>query len=116
MTTIDRILFFFVLPIVAVLLYPPALLFSGIGVLLVVVALFVGLGILLLRGRLLALTFSIFLQGLNVIIRLMMFWNNGIDRNGVANIPFIVTSILGIVLSVWLLMRLDRQDVRVSMR
>jgi hypothetical protein len=115
MTTLQRVLLFFVLPIVAVLLYPPATLLSGIGALVVVAVFFIALGMWILRGYSLALTFSIFLQGLNVIVRIMMFWSNGFTRNGVPDILFIATSLAGIILSFWLLVRLDRQDVRTKM-
>jgi hypothetical protein len=115
MKPIYKVLFFFILPIIAVLLYPPAMLVSGIGVLIVVLAFFVLLGFLVLHGRLLALTFSIFMQGLNVIVRLMMFWNNGFSKQGEPNFAFIIASLLGLGLSFWLVMRLDRSDVRVQM-
>ncbi len=115
MSTLQRVLFFFVLPIVAVLLYPPATLLTGIGALVVVAGLFIALGVWILRGYSLALTFSIFLQGLNVIVRIMMFWSNGFSRSGVPDFAFIITSLAGIILSFWLLVRLDRQDVRSRM-
>jgi hypothetical protein len=115
MSTLERILFFFVLPILAILLYPPDLLLGGIAVLIVIVILFIGLGIMLMRGRAWALTFSIFVQGMNVIIRLMMFFSNGFTADGQAHAAFLVTSLLGLVLSIWLLLRLDRADVRIQM-
>ena len=115
MKPFERILFFFVLPILAILLYPPDLLLGGAAVLVVILILFIGLGILLMQGRELALTFSIFVQGMNAIIRLMMFFSNGFTTDGQAHAVFIITSLLGSVLSVWLLMRLDRSDVRIQM-
>ena len=115
MSTVERILFFFVLPILAVLLYPPDLLLGGIAVLVVIVLFFIGLGILLMQGRSLALTFSIFVQGMNAIVRLMMFFSNGFNDRGQANAAFLITSVLGLVLSIWLLLRLDRSDVRIQM-
>ncbi len=115
MKTYEKILYFFVLPILAVLFYPPALLISGFGVILVAVAFFLGLGVFTMSGRVLALTFAIFLQGMNVIVRIMMFWSNSFSPEGVANIPFIVTSLAGMALSMWLVLRMDRQDIRVQM-
>jgi len=115
MKMFERILFFFVLPILAVLLYPPDMLLGGAAVIIVIVLLFIGLGILLMQGRDLALTFSIFVQGMNAIIRLMMFFSNGFTPQGQANAAFVITSLLGLALSVWLLMRLDRSDVRIQM-
>jgi hypothetical protein len=115
MKPIERILYFFILPILAVLLYPPDMLLGGIAVLVVILLLFIGLGILLMQGRALALTFSIFVQGMNVIIRLMMFFSNGFNDQGQAHAAFMITSLLGLSLSIWLLMRLDRSDVRIQM-
>lgn len=112
MTTTQRVFLFFLLPTIAMLSYPPAVLISGAGVLVIAIGLLVTLGFLMSRGRLLALTFSIFLQGLNVIIRVMMFWSNGFSNQGIPNYPFLITSLLGLFLSLWLLMRLDQQDIR----
>ena len=78
-------------------------------------ALFILLGIFLWQGRILALTFGIFLQGINVIVRLMMFFSNSFSPEGVVNTIFLVTSLAGVMLSIWLLLRLDRQDVRQTM-
>jgi ABC-type antimicrobial peptide transport system permease subunit len=115
MSLTNRILLFFVLPILGVFCYPPSTLFGGIIAVLVVVAMFIGLGFLMLQGRSLALTFSIFLQGMNVIIRIMMFVTNGFPAAGSANIPFLVTSVIGMIVSFWLITRLDIQDVRLIM-
>lgn len=115
MTTFQKALYFFILPLVAVLLYPPQTLGGGAGVLIVVVVLFALLASFLWRGFGLALTFSIFTQGMNVIIRLMMFFSNGFTEQGSADTFFIITSILGLVLSFYLLLRLDKQDIRLQM-
>lgn len=114
MTTLKRILLFFVLPIIAILLFPPQTLLSGLPVIGVVVLLFIGLGILLWRGRSTILTLSIFLQGLNVIIRLMMFYSN-IIKVGQFDPLYGITNILGLGLSMYLLLRLDHVDVRSTM-
>jgi hypothetical protein len=115
MSLTNRILLFFVLPILGIFCYPPSTLSGGIIVVLIVIALFVGLGFLMLQGRSLALTFSIFSQGMNVIIRMMMFFNNSFPAGGSADIAFLITSVAGMLLSFWLIFRLDRQDVRLTM-
>lgn len=115
MKTFERVLFFFILPILAVLLYPPSMLGAGAGVLVVALVLFAILGYLLWRGFSLALTFSIFVQGMNVIIRLMMFFTSSFSDKGEANIVAIITVLAGLALSFYLLLRLDRQDVRLQM-
>jgi hypothetical protein len=110
-----RILLFFVLPILAVLSYPPKTLASLAAALAVAIVFFVVIGLFLMQGRSLALTFAIFLQGINAIIRLMMFFPNSFSNTGEVNYTYLVTCLLGLVLSIWLLVRLDRQDVHISM-
>ena len=110
-----RILLFFVLPIIAILAYPPAMLQKGIGLLFFVVLVFAALGYLVWIGKSAALTMTIFLQGLNVIIRLMMFFSNAVKEGQTANIIYIIFSLGGIILSLYLMLRLDRGDVRIRM-
>jgi hypothetical protein len=99
------------------LLFPPAALLTtdALPLIAIVVALMWGLGWMVWRKRAWALTLSIFIQGLNVIIRLMMLMSNAVNANGNYDIPFIVTSVLAIVLSWLFLYRLDNQDLRAAM-
>jgi hypothetical protein len=122
MKTYVRVLLIFVLPCIAPLLFPPDQLFGLqeavlLGVTLGLVALVIGF--FTWRGQSLALTFSIFLQGFNVITRLMMLFSTAVTRDarGQATVDylFIVLSVLSIGLSLWLLLRLDRPDVRGTM-
>jgi hypothetical protein len=115
MSLTNRILLFFVLPIVGLFAFPPSLLANGIIIILLVVVMLVGLGLLLLQGRSLALTFAIFLQGMNVIIRVMMFFSNSFPVDAPPNIPFLVSSLIAVIISFWLVVRLDQQDVRLKM-
>ena len=115
MTLMNRILLFFALPILGIVCYPPSTLAGGLIAVLVVVALFVGLGFLMLQGRSLALTFSIFTQGMNVIIRIMMFFNNSFPSDGSADIAYLIATVAGLSISFWLIFRLDQQDVRLTM-
>lgn len=121
----QRILLYFVLPTLAPLLFPPdwlaslvmsggSLSVTGLILLLLVVGLFIFLGYLLMRGSSTALTLSIFLQGLNVIVRLMMFFPHVFEQ-GTFSPLYVVSSILSIGLSMYLLMRLDKVDVRSTM-
>jgi hypothetical protein len=110
-----RILFFFVLPILAAFIYPPNTLIDTVGILVVALILFIGLGVLLLQGRTLALTFSIFIQGVNAIARLMMLFPNSVNNTGTYNFVFMITCLAGMALSIWLLFRLDKSDVRITM-
>jgi hypothetical protein len=111
----SRFLLFFFLPILASFLYPPSTLIDTVGVLIVVLILFIGLGILLLQGRSLALTFSIFIQGINAIARLMMLFPNSFSKTGEVDVISLITCLAGLALSIWLLFRLDKSDVRVTM-
>lgn len=114
MTTLQKIFVFFVLPFIAPLLYPPQMLASAWLAFVFAAVLFGLLGFLLLRGNSTALTLSIFLQGINSIIRLMMFLPSA-GNAGQVNLPWIIASVLSIALSTYLVLRLDRTDVRVTM-
>jgi hypothetical protein len=97
------------------LLFPPALLADALPLIAIVVAVMWGLGWMVWRKRAWALTLSIFIQGLNVIIRVMMLLSNAVSASGEVNLVFIVTSVLAIVLSWLFLLRLDNQDLRAAM-
>ncbi len=109
-----KFLLFFLLPIIAVLLFPPSTLSGGLPVLVVAIVSFGLLAFAVWRGRSWALVLAIFLQGFNAIIRLMMFLSHAVPANsgGQPDIPYIITSLLSIALSVYLVLRLDRVDVR----
>jgi len=113
----ERFLFFIVLPILALISYPPALFASLNGIFAILLAIiFIGLlGWMVWRGRSVALTLLILSQGFNVIIRMMMFFPNSVDKSGAWNLTFAVTCLLGIGLSYYLLLRLDRPDIRAQM-
>jgi hypothetical protein len=118
MNTIQKILLFFVLPIIAPILITPRILSMGFMYVLIFLLnpiYFVIIGFLLLRGRSGALTLSIFLLGLNAIMRILMFYPNATFIDGTIDIFYIVTSILSIALSVYLVLRLDQVDVRSQM-
>jgi hypothetical protein len=115
MQLFQRILIFFVLPAIAPLLFPPEIIGGAWIAILLDVILFAALGFALTRGRLTALTLSIFLQGLNVIVRLMMFFPNSATQDGTWLYANIITSILSIGISMYLVLRLDQVDIRSQM-
>lgn len=115
MNNTQKILLFMVLPLVAPLLFPPGTLEESLPLLLIAALLFLALGVLLWRGYYLALILSIFIQGLNVIVRLMMFFPHARSNTGEYDILYIVTSLLSMAISWYLLMRLDSTEVRVEM-
>jgi hypothetical protein len=119
MKTSQRVLLFFILPLIGPLLYPPQTLLTTLPVVGVAIAVFVLIGVFVWRGQSLALTFSIFLQGFNVIIRLMMFFSTAVTRSSSGqfhvDVLYIVLSILSVAVSSWVLLRLDRMDVHAQM-
>lgn len=100
------------LQFIPLLIFPPATLQGAFVAIALVLLVFAGLGLGVWRGRSWALTLSIFLQGVNIIVRLMMLFPNAKTEAGVVNLPFILTSLLAIIVSGWFLLRLDRPDIR----
>ncbi|MCC6146602.1 MAG: hypothetical protein IT308_03440 [Anaerolineaceae bacterium] len=115
MTTIQKILLFIILPIIALLSYPPKIFDGGLPLIFAVAILFIALGVLIWRGRSLALRFAIFVQGVNVIIRIMMFFSLSSDKEGAISYAGLITMTFGIALSIYLLLRLDKADIRLLM-
>lgn len=109
-----RILYFFILPILALLVFPLETLTGSLVIPITVLVIGAGLGYLLWRGRSLALTLAIFIQGMNVIVRLMMIFPNA-SRNNIFQPVEVITNLIGISLSFYILLRLDRNDIRVQM-
>ena len=112
----NRILLFFVLPTLAPLILPPEILFEGILTVLVVAILLLVSGYFLSRGKPLALTFLIFLQGLSFTVRIMLFFSRSISAQGVIDWAFTITSVLSMALSFYLIFRLDQVDIRAELK
>ncbi len=119
MNNLQRTLFFFVLPALAALFSPLPLLVEPvmpISVFMILeLILLVSLGFVLMRGKLTALTLSIFLQGLYVITGIMMFFPNAFTTEGQPDLPFIALTLLSISLAMYILLRLDKVDIRSRM-
>jgi hypothetical protein len=45
----------------------------------------------------------------------MMFFPNSVTSDGVVHLPFIITSLISMGLSFYLMLRLDQTDVRIQM-
>jgi len=101
----------YALQFIPLILYPLTTLSGGIFVIGFVGLVFLLLGYGLWRGKLWALSMSIFLQGLNIIVRIMMFAPNIRSTAGEWNIPYLVLNLAAIVISGWFLIRLDKPDV-----
>ncbi len=115
MSKIQIVLFFFVLPIISPLIFPPTTLESGFFLIIFEIILFALLGFFVVRGYLTALKLLIFLQGLNGIVRIMMFFQHATFNDGTANLMYILTSALSIGVSTFVMLRLDQIDVRSRM-
>ena len=102
----------FLLQGLPILLYPLPMIQAAPLAFALIFLFFAFLGFMALRGRAWALTLSIFCQGMNVITRLMMVWPNAQTPEGTLNVAFSVAMLAGIILSTWLLFRMDRPDVR----
>lgn len=115
MKPINKILLFFILPILGVLSYDPAFLFSSVVIVGIVIVFLAILGYFLWKGNANVLTFSIFLQGMNSIIRIMLLMSGAIDKKGVFDLSFTIFGFVGLIISIYLLMRLDKPDIRKNM-
>jgi hypothetical protein len=116
MSTSQKILLFFVIPIIAApLIRPLQVILGTVGAIITILVLFVLLGYFLLRGSSTALTLSIFLQGLNVITYILMFFPNATFSDGSLNMTYIITSLISMAISTYLVLRLDQVDVRTQM-
>ena len=110
-----RVAPFLLLQFIPLLIFPPELLQSAWTLVMIVTVALVALSFMALRGRAWALTMSIFLQGLNVIIRVMMLLPRAISPATGLDTVFVTTSLLSIGLSWFLLYRFDRPEIRAAM-
>ena len=103
------------LQFVPIIIYPSSTFQGGWTVMLVVVAGLLALGYFLTKGRSWALKMSIFIQGLNIIVRLMMGIAHAArpeNLGGGFDSALIVTYLLAILISAWFMFRLDEPDIR----
>ena len=115
MQPFQRILIFFVLPAIAPLLFPPEIIGGAWIAILLDVILFAALGYALTRGRLTALTLMHFLARPEC--------NRAPDDvlpecchvGWHMAVPNIITSLLSMGISIYLVLRLDRVDIRSQM-
>ena len=104
------------LQIVPILLLPPELLLSINRVLLLIpVVLFALLGWALYTLRPVARTLTIFLQGLNIVIRVLVTMARVVPSRAEgtpADVPLFVTSLVAVVLSTLILYYIDKPDMQ----
>jgi hypothetical protein len=103
-----------ILQFIPTLLFPPETLFSAkITILVLPVLLFALLGWGLVRRRPWALTLSIFVQGFNIIIRVMMLLPRIVVK-GQVDFPWIIASLLAVIVSGVFLLLLEKPDVQIA--
>lgn len=101
------------LQIIPIIIFPLKTITAGIAIFGIVILIYALLGFGLWRGRNWALTMSIFIQGFNIIIRMMMLFPHAINRDGSGwDISYILLAILSMAISGWFLIRLDKPDIR----
>ncbi|HLF28127.1 MAG TPA: hypothetical protein VJG32_17490 [Anaerolineae bacterium] len=118
MPALKRAAPFLFLQFVPLLIYPPALLGAGLPIVGIVIVALVGLGFMVWRAQAWALNLSLFLQGFNVIIRVMMLFPHALNPpadGGGVDVLFVVASLLAIGLSWLFLYQFDRADLRAAM-
>ncbi len=115
MSMVKKIFLFFVLPIFGVLFYDLSTLIKTPILIAIVIAFFVFVGIMLIKGYETALTFAIFLNGMNVIMRLLMVLSNAVSDQGEFQPNFVIFTLVGMAISFFLMLRLDKVDVRKTM-
>ena len=105
------------LQFIPIIIYPSAAAKESWILMLVVVASMTALGYFLVKGRSWALKMSIFVQGLNIIIRLMIGIAHAVRPDklgGGFDGALIITSLLGILISGWFMFRLDEPDIKAT--
>jgi len=103
-----------ILQFIPALTLPPTMLLSINPVLLIVpFAFFAFLAWAMLTLRRWSITLCIFVQGLNVIARLLIMFPQAVGEGG-ADWPFVITSLVGIVLSSVILYVIDQPKVEVA--
>jgi hypothetical protein len=112
MSLINKILLFFILPILGILFYNPVTLGKALPLISIVATFFIIIGVLLMKGYSTVLTFAIFLNGMNVIVRLLMIVSNAFTKTGVFQPVFALFTFAGLAISFFLMLRLDKVDVR----
>ena len=103
---------------IPVMMYPPASLLSASPVILgIAIIIFAFVGYNLLQRRQWAKTITVFMQGFNIIIRLMMLLAHGanpIKTGGGLNWDVIVLNLVAITISVVILYRFDVPQIELA--
>jgi len=111
----DRIIRLVVfLQFIPALIFPPSTLLAANILLLPPLLLFALLGWGLLRHRPWARLMSIFVQGINITVRLMLLFPHATRPQGGVDLVFIICNLLAIVISGVFMYLLDRAEVQLA--
>jgi hypothetical protein len=106
------ILFVAVAQFVPLVLFPWGLSVGSAVAIVVLLALCVFLGWVLLRRKGWGVTLTIFVQGLNVVIRLITLFANVYDEASGVNFGLLITYVVSAAFSLFLLTTIDKPEVR----
>jgi hypothetical protein len=112
MINLKQIMPVIVMQFIPLVILPLSILFSINGVVYIVIAILVfgSLGYAIIKRKAWARNLSIFVQGFNIIVRLMMLFPNARTKDGPWDMSLIIASLLSIAISFWFLQRLDKTD------
>jgi hypothetical protein len=97
---------------VPLILFPWSLSVTSLVVLVILLGLCVLLGWALMRRKWWGRTLTIFVQGLNVIVRVITLFNNVYTAGVGFDIPLLITYVLSVIISVIILAYVDRPEVQ----
>ena len=106
------ILFVAIAQFVPLVLFPWGPSVGSAVAIVVLLALSVFLGWVLLRRKAWGVTLTIFVQGLNVVVRLITLFANVFDEASGVNVGLLITYVASAALSLYLLSTIDRPEVR----
>lgn len=92
--------------------WPPSM--SSVVFIAILALLAALLGWMLHRRKPWGVTLTIFVQGMNVIVRIITFFANVYTENGGLDVAFLLAYIVSIALSIVLLSSIDRPEIRLE--
>ena len=106
------ILFVAVAQFVPLVLFPWGFSVGSAVAIVVLLALSVFLGWVLLRRKMWGVTLTIFVQGLNIVVRLITLFANVYDEASGLHVGLLITYVASAALSLYLLSTIDKLEIR----
>jgi len=105
------------LQFIAVIVLPPRILAGMAPALWVAIAALFGvLGLGLYRQQAWARVASVFVQGMNIIVRLLTLLGNVVTPEGTTDVSLLVTTLVAGALSALILVQIDRPEIRMAVQ